>query len=149
VLLFAFLNCDVVPIESGWYQKFAFSKEYAEPNAVQRRLNIFYLSGILRNPPVTATTSKFFTFMPYRGRKRQKAIAHVVRPVRNDELTSQHPDSEGDTSSSSAEDHEIGDHSSTENEEEEGAASTEAPEHHMPLTSAARIDDQTGLSVSH
>lgn len=88
--------------------------------------------------------------MPYKGQKRQKAIAHVRKPVRNDELTSQRPDSEGDTSSSSAEDHEIGDHSSTENEEEEeGAASTEAPEHHMSLTSAARMDDQTGLSVSH
>ncbi|CAO3658967.1 unnamed protein product [Umbelopsis ramanniana] len=85
--------------------------------------------------------------MPHKGRKRQKAIAHVRKPVRNDKLTSQRPDSEGDTSSSSVEDHEIGDHSSTENEEEEeGAASTEAPEHHMPLTSAARMDDQTGLS---
>jgi hypothetical protein len=130
--------------------KICFNKVYAEPNAVLRRLNIFYISGILRNPPVTATTHKFFTFMPYKGRKRQKAIAHVGRPARNDESTSQRPESEEDTSSSSAEDHEIGDHSSTENEEEEEhAASTEAPEHHMPLTSAARMDDLTGLSVSY
>lgn len=133
-------------------KKFAFNKKPSEPNAVLRRLKIYDFPGILLNPPVTATTSNFFTFMPYRGRKRQKVVAHVGRLLRNDESSSQRPESEGDTSSSSAEDHEIADHSSTENEEEENeehAASTEVSEHHMRLSLAARMDDQSVLYVSH
>jgi hypothetical protein len=87
--------------------------------------------------------------MPYKGRKRQKAIVHGGKPDRIDELASQRHDSEEDTSSSSVENHEIGDHSSTENEDEdECAASPEASEHHMLPPLFARIDDQTGLSVS-
>ncbi|KAI9288387.1 hypothetical protein BC943DRAFT_154413 [Umbelopsis sp. AD052] len=85
--------------------------------------------------------------MPYKGRKRQKTIAHGGKQVRVEETQSQHPDSEEDTSSSSVENPEIEDHSSTENEEEDDrAASSEAPEQHLSLPLVTRMDDQAGLS---